>query len=344
MAKTLSEAIDEYLTYRKGAGYAVNTLHIDQGNLSVFMREVGNLQMRHLDVRHGEQYQTYLTGKGYKPNTVNSHLGSLRSFCTWARARRYLAAGSDPTAHLRTMKRDVTPRLRIASRDFERLLDAAPHPHERIVVALGLYLFLRQSEIVSLTVGDVDLTAGEITVTVHKSKVVDVMPICEELDRELRRWLTWYANDLDGPLERTYFLVPRRRMPLFTNDGSGRGGGRVVWRDKGNCVPTMRLPHCHHLVQRTLRAFGLDIGKGEGNHTLRRSGARAYFDDEVAKGDVRDGVLREVQALLHHKNSATTEIYLGLEADRERRNARLKGRRMFGSADREAVTHLHRVQ
>ena len=61
---TLSDAIEEFLAYRKTAGFRTNTILINARGLSIFLREVGNVQIRHLDARHGEMFQAYLMGQG----------------------------------------------------------------------------------------------------------------------------------------------------------------------------------------------------------------------------------------------------------------------------------------
>ena len=331
---TLSDAIEEFLAYRKTAGFRPNTILINARSLSIFLREVGNIQIRHLDARHGEVYQAYLMGKGYKPNTVNSHLTTLSAFTKWLRSRHYLAGGSDPTANTRAIKVMTEPRTRVDPKDFGAFLDICSTPHERIVVALGLYLFVRASEITAIRVKDVDLDAKEILIRVMKSQLVDPMPICQELDGELRRWLTWYGTDIRSPLEGEYFLVPQRRRRPLGNDGSGPGGGFLTVRAHNNCVPDHQLQRAHRYVQKPLRAFGVDLrgedGKStmEGVHTLRRSGARALFDGMVDDGSY-DGVLRYVSAMLHHKSTVMTERYLGLNVDVKKRNDLLKGKRMF---------------
>lgn len=330
----LSDAIEEFLNYRRSAGFRPNTLLIDRRSLSKFLSLIGNIQVRHLDAHHGEQYQAFLMGKGYKPNTVNSHLNSLTVFVKWCRSRRYLGAASDPTANVRAIRAMVEPRQRIQKHDFADFLNVCPEPHERIVCALGLYLFLRASEVAELRVKDVDLEAGEILVRITKSQIVDPMPISSELDRELRRWLAWYANDIQRPLEGDMYLVPRRRRKAFGNDGSGPGGGYLVQRKHGNCQPHHKLARVHRYVQKPLAMFGVKLrdedGKSrmEGVHTLRRSGARALFDELVERGSY-DGVLRYVSSMLHHKSTIMTERYLGLDVDVKKRNDLLRGKPMF---------------
>lgn len=333
----LSDAIQEFLTYRRSAGYEANTVQVNARSLSKLLALIGNIQVRHLEAHHGEIFQAHLMGKGYKPNTVNSHLTSLHSFTKWLRSRRYIGGGSDPTANTRFVRAVPEPKQRIEAKEFDRYLDACPKPHERIVNALGLYLFLRASEIQTLRVGDVDLERGEIYVRIQKSKVADTMPICQELDAELRRWLTWYAEDIQQPLTDDMFLVPARRRPIVRND-TGRGGCYTVERSHHNCVPHRPCMRLSRYVQRSLTAFGIrirdDQGKSlrEGVHTLRRSGARALFDELVDRGSY-DGVLRYVSAMLHHKSTIMTERYLGLDVDVKKRNDLLRGRRMFTSPE-----------
>lgn len=345
---TLSDAIEEYHAYRVGAGFKPSTLKVGRAALSMLLREVGNLNVRHLDVRHGEKFQTYLTAKYPEPNTVNTYMIAVRGFVDWAHKRRYIPQTVDPLATVRRARPKPSKKLYVEAKEFEPLLESCATAHERIVTALGLYLFLRQGEIATLKVGDVNLDRGEIEVTVWKGDgQIDTMPICEELDAELRIWLKWYAEDLgDVPMADGMYLVPRRKSPKF--HGVYDADGNFVkysthWRESGNCDPYKMMANPHKLVQYALAGFGMEVPPRQGNHTLRRSGARAYFDQGLKSGEVRDGVLREVMAMLHHKNSQTTEIYLGLKADTERRNERLKGRRMFAKPDTGKVITLHAV-
>lgn len=341
----LSDAVDEFVSYRKAAGFRPNTVTINRRSLSKFLSVVGNIQVRHLDARHGEVFQTYLMGKGYKPNTVAVYLTSLQAFVKWLRSRRYIGGGSDPMANVRMPRAMVEPRQRILREDFGRFLDTCRKPYDRIVCALGLYLFLRASEIQALKVKDIDLERGEILVHIEKTQQVDTMPISKELDRELRRWLTWYANDVQKPLDGEMYLVPRVRRPMLANDGRGPGGGYQVDRPHGNVLPYKKSSRPHRYVQRTLVAFGIPIRDSEGKslhegvHTLRRSGARALFDELVGRGGY-DGVLRLVAAMLHHASTTMTERYLGLDVDVKKRNDMLRGAQMFAEPETAGVIDL----
>lgn len=337
----LSDAISEYLSYREGAGYAPATVRIERYSLQILLAEIGNINVKHLDTRHGETYNAHLLAKGLKPNSINAQLSSAMRFCKWARTRRYLPAAVEPFSTIRLARGEAPPRRRLDAHDFPRLLAACIHPQQRIIVALGLYLFLRASEIRHLKVGDVRLDRGEVLVYQPKTKRYDEMPICAELDAELRRWLTWYSEDAaaqHGPLQDENHLVPARKGLRFINDGTGRGGGVLVEPENGKVNPHRPAGAPYEAVKKALEAIGWHTeGAREGCHTLRRSGARALFEELLASGEVRDGVLRQVQSMLHHKSVQMTERYLGIEADAEKRNLLLRGRAMFTARGENVV-------
>lgn len=332
---TLDDAITEWCSYREGMGHPANTVAAGRAALKQFLAVTGNIQMRSLGAHHGEMFMTRMVGSGYKPATINQRRSLVQSFLAWARNRRLIGAGQDPLANTRAVKADPMPRRRVPVHDFPRLLDAAGEtggPQARIIVAFGLYLFLRTSEIRELRVADLDLAAGEIRVWQPKTKRWDVMPVSLELDAELRRWLTFYTEDSGKP-EAEWRLVPARRKR------------RIDLPQTGPLLnPTAKLGHTSPKIHEALRAIGWEV-RGEdkeGVHTLRRSGARAWFDDLVTRDDpaARDDALRKVAAMLHHRSVTVTEGYLGLDIDRERRDSLVRGERMFTAPQADNVTPL----
>lgn len=328
---TLSDAIDEFNAYRTSAGYAKNTIVAGRDTLRRFLACVGNVQLRSLGAHHGEMFLAWMHGKGYKPATINLQVSMLSRFFKWARDRRLMGANQNPLATTPYQKVPERARRRVPVKDFTRLLDAAEAPQERVLLALGLYLFLRSSEVVRLKVGDVDLDAGEVRVFQPKTKQMDVMPICAELDTELRAWMTWYTRDQDAPLEAGWYLVPSRKPRRIGEEITGP-----------DLRPERQMSNTSLKVQRALRAIGWDVtgDDGEGMHTLRRSGARAWFDELAAHS--RDDALRKVASMLHHKSVLQTEHYLGLDVDKEKRDDLLRGTPMFSAPDRENVVALER--
>ena len=321
----LGDAVDAYLVHRR-TSFRPNSAKASEQALRKFLLVVGNIQTRNLGPEHGERYQTWLLAKGYKPNSVNNYLSQVSQFGKWAAARRLLRPGAGPTATVRIKQVSLPPRLRIPASDFDRVLDLAPRPDVRILLAMGLYLFLRSGEVLERRVGDLDLDRDELRVYVRKSDVYDTMPICAELHDELERWLKIYAEDIGRPLRHDDYLIPAHRPTGFHDPRSEQHAryqpGRMI------CQPSRLIKDALNIAGYPIRD---DDGKTtrEGMHTLRRSGARAYYDELIRSGKVRDDILRMIMSMLHHRSIVVTERYLGLEGDRERRDIRIRGQRMF---------------
>ena len=327
MSQNLSDIIESYLVYRRTA-YTKGTALASEQTMRQFLSVVGNIQTRSLAPRHAERFQSHLLTRGSKPNTVNSRMAQLSKFSAWAVSNRHTPAHFVGT--VRNVPVPKRARMRIPVEDFGRVLDAADRPDHRITVALGLFLFVRGGEIRTMRVSDIDLDHGVASVTIHKTNDFDEMPIFAELDTELRRWFTIYQEDIGRPLRSSDFLVPaHRRFP-----------GWLPRPEVGNYQPDRMVlrPFAH--VQSVLTAAGYPVAEdgkktGEGVHTLRRSGARAFYDalvegrlgDEVA----RDDALRQVMSALHHSSITITEHYIGLERDRQKRDRVIRGAHLLPS-------------
>lgn len=271
--------------------------------------------------RDVDDYFDLRRNEGVKPSVLNLELANLRAFFKHARSMGWVGPDFDPTSHRRQQRLAQAPRLRIPASEFPRLLDAAENPRDRMVVALGIYLLLRESEIRLLRVGDVHLRDGFVSVMIPKSDKHDEMPISSELDLELTKYLGW----MFGGLNLIPWDVEQPLIPALESSG--------VITKRPYVTP-------HRSVQKTLERAGYPIrdtgdrSTHEGSHTLRRSGARALFDELSSQGV--DRALRYTQAMLHHSSIAVTERYVGLDADRRGRDELLRGRRMYTTTEESA--------
>ncbi len=323
----LDEARDEYLRHCQSRALADGTIRSHRGTIDTMIRACGNPWMDLIDHRHIDK--TFALNP-WKPATINQRLGQIKQFFKWARARGLMAQSADPTFGWRNVKVPVEARTLIPRSEWGRLFDACGHPQETMLVATGLYLFLRGSEQRELRLKHVHLDKGEIQVHRIKTKEHDAMPISAELAEHLRSHLRWMAEEHDADPD--FYLIPKRR-----NNNRGDNGKYVA------CFgvdPTKPVYAPHLALQRVYARAGYPTFR-EGEHTLRRSGARAYFDSLVDQG--YDGALRRVQSMLGHKHTQMTERYLGLDLDRAARNADLRLQPMFPGSD-ENVVQLRKVQ
>ena len=328
MRAQLSDAIADYERFRKSMDIGKNTLKVQRSTLLKFLNVNGNIWCHAIADWHVTRFFEE-AAKTKQPQSLRNDHTVLAGFFDWARQTKRMGSDNDPMYGRRKPKRLVKERNRVHVSKFGALLDAAEarSPRDRIALAVLLYTLGRDGEVTSLRIRDVGLDDGYLLMRQHKTKTEDRVPIYMELEDELRRWLTTYASEV-GHLEPHYFLVPSR-------DTSGvRDAEGLIYRNEHvRYCPERQIPALGKIVSPALADIGFPIrdgaGKpmGEGAHTVRRSGARALFDRLVDSG--YDGALRVTQSLLHHSSVATTEIYLGISADRRTRDEIIRGKRMF---------------
>ena len=316
---TLNEAGNEYLEHLEARAMDADTMRNRRITLTQVRDAIGDVYLENITPR---MMDTWRASHVWAPGTANRKLAEVRAFYAWCRARGYMRPEHDPLLGFRNERVPKQQRLRIPQEEWDRILDAAPHPLERALVACGLFLMARGSELATIKLKDLDLEDSEVTVYRHKVKRYDTLPICSELDAELRRWLTWYSERCN-PTPDAYLLPNRVRGHTLRDPRTGRLV-RVSADAPINPYEPIKRPHRH--VQMVLKPLGYDLA-GEGGHTLRRSAARALFEELAEDG--YDGALRRVQSMLDHNSSLTTEVYLGLDLDKQTRNKSLRGKPMF---------------
>ncbi len=329
----LSEALARYEAMRK-ARFVPTTVMNDMFVLKRFLIWLGeDIQVRHLSPGRVEAWfygeggvrQEHVTrdGKtraGVLESTHNHYRSRLKMFFAYCSQNGWLR--QDLLVQVPHMRVPRTRRMQPKPRILLALLDHAQSARDRCYLATAINTGLRANEIARLRVGDVDLDQGNLIVWISKSKEEDLLPITSDLDGELRRWLTAYAHDLGRPLHLDDFLFPARLGSRYVwrvqEDGT-----KVKGRTAPSWIPEKRVVKTERIVHESLAAVGLPTLR-EGTHTIRRAVARAFFDSMVASG--YDGALKATSALLHHRSVATTEHYLGLTGERERRDKMLRGK------------------
>lgn len=315
----LSDAIDQFMQHSAAQGLARNTIRNRRATMNHALSCWGNLPVANIEPRHVD---LLFSSRNWNAATRNNYLSQLRLFFKWCRNHKILGRDDDPTATWSKQKEESKEKLRVPVDRFDELLEAAGTPLDRMIIALGLYLFVRGSEITSMKISDD--RGEEFRIIRHKTKQISYLPVCLELRQELDRWKTEYARLIGGPPQSEHYLIPRRMPPgvagEFENMQSFRPNVLAgVYPDRPFLTP-------YHAVKRTLKAIGFETF-GSGVHTLRRSGARAMFDSLRAEGT--DGALLRVQSMLSHADPKVTTRYIGLELEREQLKHLFAGKPMF---------------
>ena len=279
-------------------------------------RHAEDLLPRHIDhvvatLGKGRPGFGHKTTRPRAPYTQNQDRSVLRSLGKWLVQNRVLI--HDPAAHLTTVKyvrEERITELSLSRSEALSLLDVAGkrHPRDRIMVALGLYTAMRESELRELRVGDVALDEGFVDFGRQKAGGDRMkMPILPQLAEEIREWLTWYAAWY-GPLDADMYMIPPRKTGAC-------GRGAMVradrfwpvnpWRKSGRLAVDIKV---------LLERIGKRAAPGQGSHILRRTWGRMMVDAGVP--------IREIQAGYGHSSVTMTEQYLGITPQEEALKAR----------------------
>lgn len=339
MKQLLSDAVDDYMVLRGSQDYSKRTLTNEAGVLRRFLTVNGNVWTTSIAQRHVIRYFEE-AGRTRRASTLHMDHTVLGQFFEWMRKSKRMSNDCDPMMGRRRPKVTQRERDRVHVSKFPHLLDIAgtDDPRDRAIVAVFLYTLVRDQECADLRLGDVDLEGGWLQVRISKSGIEDRMPICSELDRELRRWLTHYHSSVPGwKLGPNSYLLPRRQSVGIIRSGNG---GKIEGHEM-MYSPTQPIFRPGRVVSPILEAAGFPVTdhagrkKWEGSHTLRRSGARALFDRLSA--DSYDHSLRLVQSMLHHSSVTVTERYIGVTADRRSRDDILRGKEMYATSAENVV-------
>jgi integrase len=321
---TLSEAAADYRGHLVARGLSRNTVKNNMQALNRAAEAWGDIQIGSIS---GQHIDRLFRREEWAASTRNLYLGFIRAFFTWCRREGHMARDFDPTAGWGNVRVPRVDKMRLPLEEFPTLLDACVHPRDRMICSLGIYTFLRGSEIVSLRISDADLSRNELHIFRHKTREQDVMPISVELAEEFDRYYMWYRRNQNTPsLRGEWHLTPAKGPnPTRQNVVTHR---IEVTGELADLRPTSVCTHPYRAVQRALARLGYET-KGEGEHTLRRSGARALFDTLRNQG--YDGALMRVSSMLGHRDTRVTERYIGLTLERTQRNEMLAGQVMFPS-------------
>lgn len=333
MRQELSPAIEDFAGHRASLGIAKTTLKSERVVLRKFLTITGNILVESVQEVHIDTYFT-TAARTRSARSLGVDTTVLRTFFSWAERTKRLGRNGNPMAFRRPPKYAPREWRGITVSKVPALLDSAKSPRDRILLATACFLMGRSVEFQQLRISNVRLDTGDVSYQIPKTFKTDLLPISEEYDEELRRWLRAYTEEC-GPLDPNWYLIPAQSQSRLQ-------GYRLVAPQ--HLLPTRPVKSTHRIAQYALEAVGYPVrdetGKllNEGMHTIRRSMARALYEQLRDEGDPQP--VETVRAMLNHSTEAQTRGYIGLQSEREHRDARIKGRAMFPSLRGSNVVRL----
>lgn len=325
-----SEGIALFMDGRRSDGFAENTIRNNTKDLNRMLAILGDIELTKLSPQHLDRVLAVESDRGLSAGSLNNFQATLAAFSRWCRDRGYMLPNQNPVGTRRYRSDPPKQRDLIPLSDFPRLLDAAETsemgPRDRAFIAAGLYLMVRQSELISIRIKDLNLEHDEVDILIKKTKDRDTMPISSELHSELEKYLQWYREHMGGQLDGDWYLFPAAKTVAFHQWG---------------LQPDRMISRSQDIVRRALNKLGWKDA-WVGVHVLRRSSARARLDENIDQG--YDAAMRELQSWLHHSTITTTERYLQMQPDRDRRNRRTSGKPLFPSLSTDRVADVRQLR
>lgn len=299
----LDAALDFYLQHlRVERALSQNTVLAygrDLGKLLAFAEASDVSEIEAVDLGVVSGWIREMSRAGLGPRSTARHLSAARGLCKFLMREGVLR--SDPTElAARPRFGRKLPRA-LGESEMVTLIEAPPPDtlrglRDRAMLSLMYAAGLRVSELVSLTLGDVDRARGIVS-AFGKGKKRRLVPLGEVALDHLTAYLEARAADaaakaagLGGKAGRS---KSEKASPiLFPSPRGGKLTRQAFWK----------------IVGRTARGAGI---RGHVHpHQLRHS-----FATHLLSGGAD---LRSVQTLLGHANVATTEIYTHVSQDRVR--------------------------
>ena len=294
----LDAALDFYLQHlRVERALSHNTVQAygrDLGKLLGFAESVNVTEIEAVDLGVVSGWIREMSRAGLGPRSTARHLSSARGLCKFLMREGVLRA--DPTALAARPRFGRKLPRPLGESEMLTLIEAPPPDtlrglRDRAMLSMMYAAGLRVSELVSLTVGDVDRARGIVS-ALGKGKKRRLVPLGEVALDHLAGYLE--ARDAEATLkaERMGTKTLKISQLLFPSPRGGKLTRQAFWK----------------IVGRTARGAGI---RGHVHpHQLRHS-----FATHLLSGGAD---LRSVQTLLGHANVATTEIYTHVSQDRVR--------------------------
>ena len=273
-------AFDSFLNYlRVEKGLATNTITAYRSDIEEFLaflkdREKELKGVQHLDLTRFLQ-RLY---ERLSPRSVMRKIVSLRAFFKFLVLDGYLEL--NPAQNLETPRVWHTLPEYLTRQEVEALLSGpdleSPHGmRDRCMLEVLYATGLRVSELVRLKLNEVNLEVG-ILQPVGKGDKQRVVPFGDSALHHLRSYLT---------MARPRFLKGGTSRYVFLTQQAGPMSRQYFWM----------------LLNRYVKALGLDPGRRVSPHTLRHSFATHLLENGAD--------LRAIQMMLGHADISTTEIY-----------------------------------
>jgi len=210
----LSALASQYVAYKQDMGMR---FHTEARTLKSFCQAMGDISMAEI---MPDRVHVFIAGTGPVTRFWHRKYEVLRGFYRFATARGHV--DRSPLPKIIPKAPEFVPHI-FSHDELQRLLDASAYcegprsklqPHTWRMLILLLYgAALRISEALSLTLADVDLSVGVLTIRESKFYKTRLVPMSPDLTSVLETYVAWRAKEHSAEANAALFLT-RNGAPL----------------------------------------------------------------------------------------------------------------------------------
>ena len=280
----LIQSISEYLTYLEvERGLSQNTVLAYENDILGFFDYFKNIEDPNEIKRiHFSEYTVHLAQNGLLSSSITRKIASIKGFFRFLSANKEIK--SNPSLSVTSPKIPKKLPKVISYEEIEKLLKNRLTTKEKAVFELLYATGLRVSELVNLTVKNVDFKSNLIKTTGKGSKD-RIVPMGKKAKEALNNYMK------------------ERELILKAKMGSGAESDYIFLNDKSEQIS-------RQWVYNFIKKQGETINKTISPHTIRHSFATHLLENGAD--------LRAVQVLLGHRSVVTTQLYTHISKKRLR--------------------------
>lgn len=280
----LIQSISEYLTYLEvERGLSQNTVLAYENDILGFFDYFKNIEDPNEIKRiHFSEYTVHLAQNGLLSSSITRKIASIKGFFRFLSANKEIK--SNPSLSVTSPKIPKKLPKVISYEEIEKLLKNRLTTKEKAVFELLYATGLRVSELVNLTVKNVDFKSNLIKTTGKGSKD-RIVPMGKKAKEALNNYMK------------------ERELILKAKMGSGAESDYIFLNDKSEQIS-------RQWVYNFIKKQGETINKTISPHTIRHSFATHLLENGAD--------LRAVQELLGHRSVVTTQLYTHISKKRLR--------------------------
>jgi len=274
--KLIGEFIQYLQNIRKYSSNTIISYNTDLNQFLVYLGEYGDLDLSEITHFHIRSWIVILMEEGITAKSINRKISSLRSFFNYLRRQGLMS-----TNPIKKIVAPKTPKRLPHYIDEDKMNYLLEDNHllepnylearENIIISLLYHTGIRRSELLNLTISDINLQSNTIKV-LGKGNKERIIPLNETISKELK----------------DYLLVRQERFQIED--------GVLILTDKGKPAYPKLI---YNIVSKVLKKY--NASEKVSPHVLRHT----FATHLTANG----AELNAVKELLGHASLAATQVY-----------------------------------